>query len=145
MDTQNKKQKEFYRFQIQLPTFNQSQRPKSVGMAYLREGETTYTIRLWMFAERYYMIQTKADPLRYLLMSRELSRDANAKNKFRWRIIGNGKLDSKKGVIELYFDLLNKPIAMNLFPETYVDKSLSDEIVETSNHIDEGMEILIAA
>jgi hypothetical protein len=40
------------------------------------------------------MIQTKGDPTRYLLMSREPSRDSNSKNKFRWRIIGNGKINS---------------------------------------------------
>lgn len=144
METQNKKSKEFYRFQIQLPTTNPNQKPKSVGMAYLRDGEGTYTVRLWMFSERYYMVQTKADPLRYLLMSREPSRDPNAKNKYRWRIIGNGKLDAKKGAIELYFDLLNKPVLMNLYPESYVDKTLSDEMIETTN-LDEAVEKLVAA
>lgn len=136
MEIQNKKSKEFYRFQIQLPTINhsqsnQNQKPKSVGIAYLRDGEGTYTIRLWMFAERYYMIQTNADPTRYLLMSREPNRDSNSKNKFRWRIIGNGKLDVKKGVIELYFDLFDKPVLMSLYPESYVDKNISDEAVES--------------
>jgi hypothetical protein len=63
-------------------------------------------------------------------MSREPSRDWNSKNKFRWKIIGNGKIDSKKGVIEIYFDLLSKPVLMNLFPERNIDKSLSDEIIE---------------
>lgn len=144
MQTQNKKSKEFYRFQIQLPTTNPNQKPKSIGMAYLRDGEGTYTIRLWMFNERYYMIKTKNDPTRYLLMSRELSHDNNAKNKYRWRIIGNGKLDLKKSVIELYFDLLNKPVLMNLYPESYVDKTLSDETIETTN-IDDAIENLIAA
>lgn len=144
METQNKKSKEFYRFQIQLPTANQNQKSKSVGVAYLREGEGTYTIRLWMFAERYYMIQTKADPLRYLLMSREQNRDANAKNKFRWRIVGNGKLDVRRGVIEIYLDLLSKQIQMSLYPETHVDRSLIDESIESAN-VDDAAEKLVAA
>lgn len=144
MQQQNKISKEFYRFQIQLPTANQNQKSKSVGIAYLREGETTYTVRLWMFSERFYMVQTKADALRYLLMSREQSKDPNAKNKYRWRIIGNGRLDSKKGVIELYFDLLNKPVLMSLYPESYVDKTLSDETIETPA-LDKALQDFVAA
>jgi hypothetical protein len=144
MEILNKKSKEFYRFQIQMPTLNQNQKPKSVGMAYLRDGEGTYTIRLWMFAERYYMIQTKGDPTRYLLMSREPSRDSNSKNKFRWRIIGNGKINSTKGVIELYFDLLSKQVLMNLFPESYVDKSLTDEMIETTSFTEDAKQLIAA-
>lgn len=144
METLNNKSNEFYRFQISLAANNPNQKPKSVGMAYLRNGEGTYTVRLWMFTDRFYMVQTKADPLRYLLMSREPSRNPNAKNKFRWRIVGNGRLDTKKSVIELYFDLLNKPVLMSLYPESYVDKTLSDESIEAGN-LDEAVNKFLAA
>lgn len=130
MDTLNKKSQELYRFQILLTTNKENQKPKSVGTAYLREGDSTYTIRLWMFSERFYMIQTKTDQTRYLLMSREPSRDINSKNKYRWRIIGNGQINTQKNAIELYFDLLSKPILMSIYPENYIDKNLSDEPIE---------------
>lgn len=128
METINNKSNEFYRFQISLAANNQNHKPKTVGVAYLRNGEGTYTVRLWMFSERFYMVQTKADPLRYLLMSREPSRNPNAQNKFRWRIIGNGRLDTQKGAIEIYFDLLNKPVLMSIYPESYVDKHATADL-----------------
>jgi hypothetical protein len=95
------------------------EKAKTVGMAYLKEGQTTYTLRLWMFLnERYYIIANKNDPARFLVLSREANKNPLSKNKYFWNIVGNGKIDSHLGVIRLEFDLFDRPIYMNIFPES---------------------------
>jgi hypothetical protein len=92
---------------------------KSVGMSYLRDGQNIFTLRLWMFSgERYYVIPNKHDSSKFYVMTREPNKNPQAKNKYFWNIVGNGKADSVLGVIEMNFDLLEKPIYMNIFPES---------------------------
>lgn len=122
LENQSNDQNNFFRFQVFQGEENESgkvQKTKSVGMAYLKNGQQTFTIRLWMFLnERFYMIQNRNDASRYLLMTREPNKIPNSKNKYFWNIVGNGVADSLKGVIKIEFDLLSKPIYMNIHPET---------------------------
>lgn len=105
----------FYRFQIFT---HGSEKKNTVGMAYLKEGQTIYTLRLWTFLEdKFFMLPSKDDSTKYLLMTREPNKSQSSKNKYFWNIIGNAKADSSKGVIELNFDLFEKKIYMNIFPE----------------------------
>jgi hypothetical protein len=120
--SQNSDQSKYYRFQVfqgERREGGKVEKSKSVGMAYLRDGQNIYTLRLWMFSvERYYLIQNKHDSSKYLVMTREPTKNPQARNKYFWNIVGNGKVDSVLGVIELAFDLLEKPIYMNIFPES---------------------------
>lgn len=113
---------QFFRFQVfqgDVKEDGQVKKTKSVGMAYLKNGQQTFTIRLWMFLnERFYMIQNRNDASRYLVMTREPNKNPNSKNKYFWNIVGNGVADSLKGIIKMEFDLLDKPIYMNIHPET---------------------------
>lgn len=117
LDAQAEKLKpaKFYRFQI----FTQgTEKKNTVGMAYLKEGQTIYTLRLWTFLDdKFYMLPSKDDSTKYLLMTREPNKSQSSKNKYFWNIVGNAKADSSKGVVELNFDLLEKKIYMNIFPE----------------------------
>jgi len=117
LDVQAEKLKpaKFYRFQI----FTQGiEKKNTVGMAYLKEGQTIYTLRLWTFLDdKFYMLPCKDDSTKYLLMTREPNKSQSSKNKYFWNIVGNAKADSSKGVIEFNFDLLEKKIYMNIFPE----------------------------
>ncbi len=91
---------------------------KTVGMAYLRQGQQMYTLRLWAhLSERYYMLATRDDPSKFLIMTREPSHSEYSKNKFFWNIVGNACSMPDDGVIELNFDLLSKPIYLSYFPE----------------------------
>jgi hypothetical protein len=105
----------FYRFQV----FTQgTEKKNTVGMAYLKEGQTIYTLRLWTFLEdKFFMLPSKDDSTKYLLMTREPNKSQSSKNKYFWNIVGNAKADSSKGVVELNFDLFGKKIYMNIFPE----------------------------
>lgn len=105
----------FYRFQLFV---KDNGAENSVGMAYLKEGTKTYTLRLWTFLDiKFYLLPTQDDPTKYLIMTRELKNIKNSKNKYFWNIVGHGKARSMDGVLELNFDLLSKTIFMNLFPE----------------------------
>lgn len=105
----------FYRFQI----FTQgSEKKKTVGMAYLKEGQNIYTLRLWTFLEdKFFLLPSKEDSSKYLLMTREPNKSNTSKNKYFWNIVGNAKADSSNGVIELSFDLFDKKLCMSMFPE----------------------------
>lgn len=113
--TEKLKPTKFYRFQI----FTQgSEKKNTVGMAYLKEGQTIYTLRLWTFLDdKFFMLPSKDDSTKYLLMTREPNKSQSSKNKYFWNIVGNAKADSVKGVMELNFDLFEKKIYMSIFPE----------------------------
>ncbi len=119
---QQSKQSQYYRFQVLQPrTKNDGNhdKPRSVGMAYLKEGQNTFTLRLWMLLnEKFYVIANKNDPSRYLVLTREPNKNPLGKNKYFWNIVGNGKADTASGHIRLEFDLFEKPIFMSLYPES---------------------------
>lgn len=111
----------FYRFQVyqgERDSSGKMKKTKSVGMAYLKEGQSMFTLRLWTFVnERFYLILNQNDSSKYLVMTREPNRNPSAKNKYFWNIVGNGMIDTVQGLVTIDFDLLNKPIYMNTHPE----------------------------
>lgn len=120
---QNEGQESYYRFAVFLTKQSQAKvdKGKTVGMAYLRNGQAMYTLKLWMHSlEKYFLLPSKDDSSKYLIMTREPNRNANAKNKYFWNIVGNGKSLSDEGVIELHFDLLHETLYMSFFPEPSV-------------------------
>jgi len=112
---------QFFRFQVfqgDIDKDGKVHKTKSVGMAYLKEDQQTITVRLWMFVtERFYMILNRNDASRYLVMTREINRNPNAKNKYFWNIVGSGVIDTTQGIVQIYFDLLDKPVYISLHPE----------------------------
>ncbi len=105
----------FYRFQVFVQGLDKN---KTVGMAYLKEGQSIYTLRLWTFLEdKFFLLPSKEDSTKYLLMTREPNKSPSSKNRYFWTIIGNAQTDSTKGVIVMSFDLFDKKIYMSIFPE----------------------------
>ena len=120
LDTQMEKTKptKFYRFQLFVEGTDSASKKKTVGMAYLKEGQGIYTLRLWTLLEdKFFLLPSKDDSSKYLLMTREPNKSNSNKNKYFWNIVGNAKVLSSKNVIELDFDLLEKKIYMSIFPE----------------------------
>lgn len=108
-------QSKFFRFQVFV---NRDEKKNTVGMAYLKEGQSIYTIRLWTLLEdKFFLLPSKEDPNKYLLMTRDPNKSNYSKKKYFWNIVGNAKADSAKSVIEMNFDLFDKKIYMNIFPE----------------------------
>ena len=118
----NEESNQYFRFQVfqgEKDPGGKVKKNKSVGMAYLRNGQNIYTLRLWMFSwDRYYILPNKNDSSKYVVMTREPNRNSQAKNKFYWNIVGSGKVDSVQGFISLEFDLLAKPIYVSIHPES---------------------------
>lgn len=120
LDTQMEKMKptKFYRFQLFVKGTESDSKKKTVGMAYLKEGQGIYTLRLWTLLEdKFFLLPSKDDSSKYLLMTREPNKSGSNKNKYFWNIVGNAKVLSGKNVIEMNFDLLEKKIYMSIFPE----------------------------
>lgn len=111
----------FYRFQVyqgEKDTSGKIKKTKSVGMAYLKEGQSMFTLRLWTFVnERFYLILNQNDASKYLVMTREPNKNPLSKNKYFWNIVGNGVIDTIQGLVAIDFDLLAKPIYMSIHPE----------------------------
>lgn len=126
--TAKSNQSQYYRFQIfqaQRNAMGKLEKTKVVGMAYLKEGQDTYTIRLWTFLnDKFFLLMNKNDSSRFLVMSRETNKSPTAKSKYFWNVIGNGKALSSQNCIELNFDLFEKPVYMNIFPEAKVSAVL---------------------
>lgn len=116
---QNMKITKFYRFQLFIQKNDQkNNKKKTVGMAYLKEGQGIYTLRLWtLLDDKYFLIPNRDDASKYFIMTRETNKARESKNKYFWNIVGNATTDSTKSVIELNFDLLDKKIFMSIFPE----------------------------
>lgn len=114
-------QSQFYRFQVfqgKRTPDGKIEKMKTLGMAYLKEGQSTYTLRLWTFLnDRFYLLPNKNDPTRYFVMTREPNRSPTAKAKYFWNIVGNARINSVHGYMQIEFDLLGTLIFMNIFPE----------------------------
>jgi len=124
METKSVAQNEndkFYRFKVyqgEKDVSGKLTKTKSVGMAYLKEGQSMFTLRLWTFVnERFYLILNQNDASKYLVMTREPNKNPLSKNKYFWNIVGNGVIDTVQGLVTIDFDLLDKPIYMSTHPE----------------------------
>lgn len=124
---------QYYRFQVFA---TQSLKPggetrRSMGAAFLREGQKVYTLKLWMFPEsKFYLMADQDDPTKMAIMTRELKRNPKVgKGKFFWNLIGNGFVDVQREVVRLEFDLLNRPVYMSIFPMKSSEAS-SDHLAE---------------
>lgn len=108
---------------------NSGKSKRVVGSAYLREGDSLITLRLWtMMNEKFFVLLSKADPSKYLVMTREENRNTKSTNKYFWHIVGSGIVDSKNGIVQLNFDLFDKPIFMSLHPDRRPTLKLADEL-----------------
>jgi len=106
----------FYRFQVFVK--NEEGTKRTVGMAYLQEGQTIYTVRLWTFLnEKFFLLPSKDDPKKYFVMTREPNTTSTGGNKYFWNIVGSAMANASQSVLEINFDLLEKKIYLNIFPE----------------------------
>lgn len=112
---------EFHRFEIfqgEKDTSGKVNKTKSVGMAYLKSGDLRYGLRLFTFVDdRFYLLPDQSDPKVYRILTSIPNRGKDAKRKFIWNVIGGGKVNTNIGLIELQFDLFEKPLYLNIFPE----------------------------
>lgn len=125
---------QFHRFRVYQSTNldSSTEKPKTVGMAYLKEGQEMYTLRLWTFLEsKFFLIPSKKVSGMYLLMTREPTKSPQSKTKYFWNIVGNAHVDSKNMRMEIEFDLFEKKAYMSLFPENQpVAKNLPEPPID---------------
>lgn len=108
----------FNRFEVFQPATSAETPKRVVGSAYLKEGDSMIVLQLWtMIREKFYVVRSRENASKYLVMTREENKNAKSKNKFFWHIVGNGTVDSIKGIVQLNFDLFEKPILMSLHPD----------------------------
>lgn len=109
----------FYKFQLFVK--GEDGKTKSVGTAFLEDGNIRYTLRLWSLVnEKFYLLPTEQDPKKFILMTREPNRAQNSKKKFHWNVIGSAKANGTQDELEIAFDIFEKKIFLNLIPvETF--------------------------
>ncbi|HLE12951.1 MAG: hypothetical protein A2504_13025 [Bdellovibrionales bacterium RIFOXYD12_FULL_39_22] len=117
----NDEQANFYRFVVYLGEekgLGKIEKTKTIGMAYLKDGHATYTVRLWtLLNERFYLIPHKSDVGRYYIMTREANKFSESRKKYFWNIVGMARVDAANGYMRLDFDLIEKTIYMSIYPE----------------------------
>ena len=131
--TKQLKEPQFYRFQVFV---NGNEKKDTVGMAWLKEGQKIYTIKLWTFlSEKFFLLPNKDDASKFLIMTREPVKSTNSKKKYHWNIVGNAKANPSNGVIDLNFDLFDRKIFMSIYPDEskhQQDQRLPDEVFEAA-------------
>ena len=112
----------FYKFQLFVK--NEVGKTKSVGTAFLEDGNIRYTLKLWSLVnEKFYLLPTEQDPRKFILMTRELNRSESPKTKFHWNVIGSALANEAQNELEIAFDILEKKIFLNMIPlETFTLK-----------------------
>jgi hypothetical protein len=117
---ENQTSSDFFKFGIFTGHFNSEgnvQKEKSVGMAFMRKGNDSYSMKLWTFPrEKYYLVPAKEDPKKILIMTREAKKVQTNDRKYNWSVVGTGQVYDEKGFAQLEFDLIQQPIFMNIEP-----------------------------
>ena len=111
----------FYRFEVFQGEKNANgkvTKTKSVGMAYLKSGESRYSLKLFTLVDdQFYLLPNRNDPSQYLILTAIINQKPDAARKCIWNVVGSGNVNTQQGLIELQFDLFEKPIYLNIFPE----------------------------
>lgn len=109
----------FYKFQLLVK--NEVGKTKSVGTAFLEDGNIRYTLRLWSLVnDKFYLLPMEQDPKKFILMTRELNKSLNPKTKFHWNVIGSAMANEAQSELEISFDIFEKKIFLNMAPvETF--------------------------
>ena len=92
---------------------------RSVGSAYVKEGQRTFVVSLKTFLDdRFYMLpETKPErPANYVILTREDSK--NLRKKYFWNIVGEAKIleGPNHGLMKLSWDVLSDDLYMSLHP-----------------------------
>ena len=115
-EAMNASKTNFYRFQVFVKDSTGNKR--TIGAAYLQEGQAIYTLRLWtLLNEKFFLLPSKEDPTKYLVMTREPNNSQLTTNKYFWNIVGSAKANAAQSVLELSFDIFEKTIYVSIFPE----------------------------
>lgn len=108
---------QFYRFRVFIKDQG-SEKRKTVGMAYIHEDQTIFTVRLWTFLnEKFFLVPNKEDPKKYYVYTREPNNSQSSTNKYFWNIVGNAEANTSQSELEISFDLFDKTIFLNMYPE----------------------------
>lgn len=125
-----------HRYEIFKGTVDSSEkiiRTRSVGSAYLKEGQTTLTLTLKTFLDdRFYLMPDikKESPGNYVIFTREIAH--TLKRKYFWNAVGEGKiLDGvNHGLMKLSWDVLAGDLYMSLHPIHSRDSAKASNQVE---------------
>lgn len=110
--------KPYYKFQAFLGEQGQKSK-RNVGMAFMKDDNSSYCLRLWSFMnERFYIVPKRGSSNEFLIMTREANRLPNPKTQYLWNVVGNASTTEDKLNLAIKFDLFEKTIFMNLIPET---------------------------
>lgn len=108
---------QFYRFKIFIKEKDNGKK-KTVGMAYMHEDQSIFTVRLWTFlSEKFFLVPHKDDPRKYYVYTREPNNSQNSTSKYFWNIIGNAHANPAQSELEISLDLFEKTIFLNMYPE----------------------------
>jgi len=87
---------------------------KAQGYALQFEGSPYFVVRLWIFEKELYLVRTRDDEMRYTVFAKKVQEGEQVRFQSP---VGKGRITEElKSHLEIYLELLSKPIFMNLFP-----------------------------
>lgn len=87
----------------------------ATGQAFLREGDSYYTVKLMMFpGQTYYLVKNRDSHDRYTVFAKQVKTEESVKFQ---NPVGSGRLSQElSSYLELYFPVIRSQMFMCLFP-----------------------------
>lgn len=94
------------------------------GLAFLREGKLQYKLKVFsQLSNRLYLVPDEEATDQYKVLVRDEVQNRKGKPKVYWCEVGEGRVLTSLGLIELRVDLWAEPLYMSIFPREIVSKS----------------------
>lgn len=95
-----------------------------VGLAFRKQGSTSFRLKLWMhLSEQYYVVPVKDDQTKYNVFSIDEYISVNKELKSFWNKVGEASLDGN--YLKINFYLLQLDVYLSLFEDRDVSVALS--------------------
>lgn len=94
------------------------------GLAFLREGKLQYKLKVFpQLGNRFYIMPDEETADRYKVLVRDEVQNRKGKPKIYWCEVGEGRVLTSLGLIELTVDLWAEPLYMSIFPREVLRKA----------------------
>lgn len=100
------------------------EKERLVGIAFLREGKLEYKLKVFPQPNsRFYVMLDESHEAsgqsRYKVMVRDEVASKSGKTQIYWNEVGEGRVLSHLGLMEIKVDLWSEPLYMNIFPREF--------------------------
>lgn len=123
MVNENRNQRRRLQFEVFKGEMDESGNFKKVrlaGIAFLREGTLQYKLKVFSQIEnRFYVLPDSENAGRYKVLVRDEVQFKKGQTKIYWCDVGDGRVLTHLGLLEIKVDLWSEPLYMSIFPREF--------------------------